>query len=117
MHLDMNNNDVKRIGGDVCRNFQNLRELKIDENIVATVDMDAFRSCRKMTILTMRANRLSELNPHMVNTHFSQNYGSLLFLPGLGNGPKIKMIVSFYTIPVHLIFGTMNDISNMLYQK
>ena len=61
LHLDMNNNDIKKVGYDVCRNYKTLRELKVDDNQIVEIADKAFTSCSKLTILTMRNNRLVSL--------------------------------------------------------
>merc|ERR1712048_560235 len=49
-HLDLNVNDIRSVGRDVCRYFDQLQELKLDENQITEIDDDAFKSCKKLRI-------------------------------------------------------------------
>ena len=66
-HLDMNVNEIKSIGSDICRNYPQLQELKLDENLIDTIHRDAFKSCTKLRILTLRNNKLTTLKDAAVS--------------------------------------------------
>lgn len=60
-HLDMNENSVTKLD-NVCRNYDQLRELKLDNNDLTEIKDEAFEDCNDMVILTMRHNKLTEIN-------------------------------------------------------
>ena len=65
-HLDMNENAVMRLDR-VCRNYDQLRELKLDNNDLTRIEDEAFEDCNNMVILTMRHNKLTEINKNTVS--------------------------------------------------
>jgi len=75
-HLDMNENAVMRLDR-VCRNYDQLRELKLDNNDLTRIEDEAFEDCNNMVILTMRHNKLTEINK---NTFYGLNKVQILVL-------------------------------------
>lgn len=59
-------NSVTRLDR-VCRNYEKLRELKLDNNDLIQIEDDAFEDCRDMVILTFRHNKLTELSRDTVS--------------------------------------------------
>ena len=59
-------NSVTRLDR-VCRNYEDLRELKLDNNDLIEIEDDAFEDCRDMVILTFRHNKLTELSRDTVS--------------------------------------------------
>ena len=69
-HLDMNENSVTKLD-NVCRNYDQLRELKLDKNDLTEIKDEAFEDCNDMVILTMRHNKLTEINKDTVSNFSS----------------------------------------------
>ena len=66
----MNENSVTKLD-NVCRNYDQLRELKLDKNDLTEIKDEAFEDCNDMVILTMRHNKLTEINKDTVSTFSS----------------------------------------------
>jgi len=61
VHLDMNVNSIQRVDKYVCKNYQNLQELKLDDNLIKDIHPDAFKYCKDLRILTLRNNKITSL--------------------------------------------------------
>ena len=65
----MNVNNIKVVPKDVCRNYNKLQELKLDDNMIDDINPDAFKSCSDLRILTLRNNRIHKITEGLVS-HF-----------------------------------------------
>ena len=80
-------NSVTRLDR-VCRNYKDLRELKLDNNDLIEIEDDAFEDCRDMVILTFRHNKLTELSRDTVS--FWSWLRSLIFVSSSTACQKFK---------------------------
>ena len=65
-HLDMNGNSVTKLD-NVCRNYDQLEELRLNSNGLTEIRDAAFKNCNDMVILTMRNNELTEIKKETVS--------------------------------------------------